>query len=89
MSQTDNTNHRKIFYAAIPLAMFILSRIVYSGLFLYLLAPILIVLLVERRSIASLGLRIERQKIPSYLFYAFCGNSPPDDIANCGCLLAS
>jgi membrane protease YdiL (CAAX protease family) len=73
MSQTDNKKRRKVIYAAIPLAMFILSRIVYSGLFLYLLTPILIVLIVERRSIATLGFRIERQKIPSYLFYTFVG----------------
>ena len=73
MSQLDTTTRRTIIYAAIPLAMFVLSRIVYSGLFLFLLTPILIVLIVERRSIATLGFRIERQKIPSYLFFIFVG----------------
>ena len=73
MSITDTTTRRNIIYAAIPLGMFILSRIIYSGLFLFLLTPILIVLIVERRSIATLGFRIERQRIPSYLFYGFVG----------------
>ena len=73
MSTKNNTTRRRMIYATIPLAMFILSRTIYSGLFLFLLAPILIVLLVERRSIATLGFRIERQRIPNYLFCTFVG----------------
>lgn len=73
MSEIDKETRRKAIYAAIPLAIFILSRIRYSGLFLFLLTPIIIVLLIEKRNIITLGFRFERDKIASYLFYTFVG----------------
>jgi membrane protease YdiL (CAAX protease family) len=73
MSETDKGTLRKAGYAAIPLAVFILSRFIYSGLFLFLLAPIAIVVLVERRSIATLGIRFEREKIATYVFHTIVG----------------
>jgi membrane protease YdiL (CAAX protease family) len=69
----DKEIQRKVVFAAIPIAIFILSRFFYSGLFLFLLGTIVIVLLVERRSITTLGFRIERDKIASYLFYIIVG----------------
>ncbi|HEY46840.1 MAG: hypothetical protein AMJ88_06790 [Anaerolineae bacterium SM23_ 63] len=68
-----NDNRRRVIYAAIPLAMFVLSRYIYSALFLFLLAPFVIVTLVERRGVSTLGVRFEREKIPSYLFYTIVG----------------
>ena len=69
----DITNRRKAINAAIPLAIFILSRIRYSGLFLFLLTPISIVLVIEKRNMLTLGFRFERDKISNYLFYTFVG----------------
>ena len=73
MGSFDKNSNRTTIYAVIPLGIFILSRIRYSGLFLFLLAPILIVLLVERRKLASLGFCIEREKLARYLFYTVVG----------------
>jgi len=73
MNALDTTTRRKAIYAAIPLVIFILSRIRYSGLFLFLLTPIIIALLIEKKSITTLGFRFERDKIASYLFYTFMG----------------
>ena len=73
MSTMDEETRRKVVFAAIPLAVFVFSRVIYSGLFLFLLGPIIIVLIVERRNIATLGFRFEREKTASYLFYAIVG----------------
>jgi membrane protease YdiL (CAAX protease family) len=73
MSAMGKENRRKAVFAAIPLAVFIISRIVYSGLFLFLLGTIIIVLLVERRNLTTLGFRFERDKIASYLLYTIAG----------------
>jgi membrane protease YdiL (CAAX protease family) len=69
----ENDNRRRIIYACIPLAMFVLSRYIYSALFLFLLAPFVIVILIERKGISTLGIRFEREKVRSYLFYAIVG----------------
>ena len=73
MDMMDKETRRKVVYAAIPLAMFVLSRYIYSALFLFLLAPFVIVILIERRGISTLGVRFEREKIRSYLIYTFVG----------------
>jgi membrane protease YdiL (CAAX protease family) len=69
----DRETHRKVGYATIPLAIFLLSRFIYSGPFLFLLAPMAIVLLVERRSITTIGIRFERHLIPQYVLVAAVG----------------
>lgn len=69
----DEETVRKAGYAAIPLAIAVFSRFIYSGLFLFLLAPIILVLLAERRSIATLGIRFERARISSYVFSTIVG----------------
>jgi membrane protease YdiL (CAAX protease family) len=74
MNNSDGiTSRRKTIYALIPLSIFILSRIRYSGLFLFLLGPILIVLLLERRGVATLGFRFNRDELLGYLVYTIIG----------------
>jgi membrane protease YdiL (CAAX protease family) len=73
MNMMDKETRRKVVYAAIPLTMFVISRYIYSALFLFLLSPFVIVILIERRGISTLGVRFEREKIRNYLFYTFAG----------------
>jgi membrane protease YdiL (CAAX protease family) len=57
---------RSIFFAAIPLCIFLLSTIIYSAPFLFLLAPILIVYLVEKKKAGSLGFVFDKEKAITY-----------------------
>jgi membrane protease YdiL (CAAX protease family) len=53
--------------------IFGLSRLIYSGPILFVLAPTAIVLLVERRTVATLGFRFDPQELVVYVFYAVVG----------------
>jgi membrane protease YdiL (CAAX protease family) len=64
---------RAVIYALIALCIFAVSRIVYSAPLLFLLAPILIVLFIERRSLRSIGFVLERERIGQYACYALLG----------------
>jgi membrane protease YdiL (CAAX protease family) len=55
--------------ALIALAIFILSRIIYSALLLFLLLPILLTLLLEKRDLKSIGFTFERNLTTKYLAY--------------------
>lgn len=69
----DHRNPRRYAaqWALIALGVFLASRIVYSAPILYLLTPILITLLVERRGLNSLGFTFERERLAQY--FAFTG----------------
>ena len=73
MSILDKDARRKVVFALIPIGVFILSRFIYSGLFIFLLGTTLIVLLIERRDITTLGFCIERDKINTYVLYTIVG----------------
>lgn len=60
-------------YALVALAVFLASRIVYSAPILYLLTPILIVVLLEKRRLSSLGFTFDRKRAGQYLAYAVLG----------------
>ncbi|MBN1452900.1 MAG: CPBP family intramembrane metalloprotease [Anaerolineales bacterium] len=65
----DKNLHNKhlILYAAIPIFIFLLSTVIYSAPFFFLLAPFLLVYLVERRKVASLGFVFEKKKVKTYI----------------------
>jgi membrane protease YdiL (CAAX protease family) len=67
------TTRQKAIYALVPLGVFILSRICYSGLSFFLLGSILIVLIVERRSITTLGFQFVPEKTLRYLVFPIGG----------------
>jgi hypothetical protein len=63
----ETPRRRVVVYALVALLVFAVSRLVYSALFLFLIAPILIVLLVERRSLTSIGFVWEKDRIGQYV----------------------
>lgn len=60
-------------YALYALAIFLVSRVVYSAPILFLLTPVLIVLVVERRKLSSIGLTFERNRLGQYVAFTFLG----------------
>jgi membrane protease YdiL (CAAX protease family) len=69
----ETSRRRIVIYALIALCIFAVSRVVYSAPLLFLLAPILIVLFIERRSLTSIGFLLEKERIGQYAFYALLG----------------
>jgi len=62
-----------IAYAFIALLIFAISRVFYSALCLFLIAPILVVLLIEKRSLTSIGCVFEKDRVGQYFRYAIFG----------------
>ncbi len=60
-------------FSLVALLIFAVSRIIYSGPFLFILAPILIVILFEKRNLRSLGFRWGPKRINVLLGYAILG----------------
>lgn len=72
MSQIAQGKRARVF-ALVALLIFAISRIVYSGPVLLLLAPILIVILVEKRKPSSLGLQLGPARTRTLLGYSILG----------------
>ena len=62
MTEKANTDRAKV-YALIALLVFAISRIIYSAPLLFILTPVVVVCLFERRNISSLGFRFDSSKI--------------------------
>jgi hypothetical protein len=67
MDKKSLGSRQSILFAAIPILIFLVSTSVYSAPFFFLLAPFLIVYLVEKQKAGSLGFIFDRKKTIAYV----------------------